>query len=56
MNQLTESMLTRHWKIQFAVMFGRGRFHAGVIIQPKLQYQFDTGNKGLLAKFRNEIW
>lgn len=37
-------------------MFGRGRFQAGVLIDPKPQYKFDPSDEKQLAEFRNKIW
>ena len=42
--------------IKGAVMFGRGRFNAGVIIDPFPQYAFDPVDTEKLANFRNAIW
>jgi hypothetical protein len=39
-----------------AVMFGRGRFHNGVIIEPKAEYAFDPSDEKKLTDFRNDIW
>ena len=37
-------------------MFGRGRFNAGVLIEPKPAYKFDPADEAKLAEFRNAIW
>ena len=36
------------------LMFGRGRFQNGVLIQPKVP--FDPREPGALEAFRNKIW
>lgn len=36
------------------LMFGRGRFQNGVLIQPK--EQFDPNDEAKLEEFRNKIW
>ncbi|KAI0091717.1 hypothetical protein BDY19DRAFT_904330 [Irpex rosettiformis] len=51
-----ESMLIRDTHVQAAVMFGRGRFNAGVLIDPKPAFKFDPANTEKLAEFRNAIW
>lgn len=42
--------------IKFTLMFGRGRFNAGFLIEPKEQYRFDPADETKLAAFRNAIW
>ena len=42
--------------IQAAVMFGRGRFNAGVIVDPRQDFVFDPADQGMLIDFRNKIW
>jgi hypothetical protein len=42
--------------IKAAVMFGRGKFNPGVIIDPAPQYIFDPSNNEKLAEFRSSIW
>lgn len=39
-----------------AVIFGRGRFHAGVLIQPNAPFEFDPRDTQKLINFRNLIW
>ncbi|GBE89735.1 acetyl-CoA synthetase-like protein [Sparassis crispa] len=40
--------------IKHALMFGRGRFQNGVLVQPT--EPFDSSDEGELADFRNKIW
>ncbi|TFY65192.1 hypothetical protein EVJ58_g2123 [Rhodofomes roseus] len=42
--------------VMSGVMFGRGRFQAGIIVDPKPQYVFDPADEAKLARFRNKIW
>lgn len=42
--------------IAAAVMFGRGRFQNGVLIEPTKEEQFDPEDLDKLAAFRNTIW
>lgn len=37
-------------------MFGRGKFEAGVLIQPKPEYSFDPSDEKQVEAFREEIW
>ena len=39
-----------------SIIFGRGRFNAGVLIEPKEQFKFDPIDQAKLAEFRNKIW
>ncbi|KAH8114785.1 acetyl-CoA synthetase-like protein [Phellopilus nigrolimitatus] len=51
-----EHIMTRSPLIANALMFGRGRFQNGVIIEPAVPFAFDPADGTRLAKFRNEIW
>ena len=51
-----EAILNGDPHVKSAVMFGRGRFNPGVIIDPKPEFVFDTEDQGKLAEFRNRIW
>jgi len=51
-----ENILNTDQHVKFALMFGRSKFNAGVIIDPNPQYQFDPSDIEKLAMFRNEIW
>lgn len=42
--------------IAAAVMFGRGKFQPGVLIDPKPEYKFDPNNIAKLEAFRNAVW
>lgn len=37
-------------------MFGRGRFNAGVLIEPTDPYKFDPADQSKLIAYRNAIW
>src|SRR5579872_5767702 len=52
----TEGIMTKDPRIRAAVMFGQGKFNAGVIIEPVAEFQFDCGDVQKLAEFRNLIW
>lgn len=50
-------MLNQDPHVQASVMFGRGQFQAGVIIDPKPGFKFDPDeDESQLAEFRNKIW
>ncbi|KAI0318579.1 acetyl-CoA synthetase-like protein [Amylostereum chailletii] len=49
-----ESIFIQDPRILAAIMFGRGRFQNGILIQPK--ELFDPTDEALLTKFRNDIW
>ncbi|KZT01334.1 acetyl-CoA synthetase-like protein [Laetiporus sulphureus 93-53] len=50
-----ESILYQDPHVQSCVMFGRGRFQAGVLIDVKPQFKFDPSDEVALAAFRNAI-
>ncbi|KAI8989661.1 acetyl-CoA synthetase-like protein [Trametes punicea] len=49
-----EAILLQDPNIAAAIIFGRGRFQNGVLIQP--QEQFDPDDEAKLAEFRTKIW
>ncbi|KAF4573440.1 putative PKS/NRPS-like protein biosynthetic cluster [Pleurotus pulmonarius] len=49
-----ETILVHDENISAAIMFGRGRFQNGVLIQPTKE--FDPSDEESLADFRNKIW
>ena len=51
-----EGILNGDPYVNSAVMFGRGRFNPGVIIEPKSEFAFDPEDQEKLAEFRNRIW
>ncbi|KAF8890513.1 hypothetical protein CPB84DRAFT_1849102 [Gymnopilus junonius] len=51
-----ETILNQDPHIQSSVMFGRGQFQAGVVIEPKTEFKFDPDDQAKLAEFRNVIW
>jgi thioester reductase-like protein len=51
-----EGILTQDPHVQSTVMFGRGRFQNGVLIDPKPQFAFDPKDEVKLEEFRNFIW
>ena len=53
---LAETILCQDPHVQSAVIFGRGQFQNGVIIDPKTKFVFDPKDEARLAQFRNVIW
>ncbi|KAF4568264.1 putative NRPS-like protein biosynthetic cluster [Pleurotus pulmonarius] len=51
-----ENILNQDPRVQTSVMFGRGRFNVGVIVDPRPEYRFDPSDAANLAEFRNAIW
>ncbi|KAF9650627.1 acetyl-CoA synthetase-like protein [Thelephora ganbajun] len=51
-----QSILNGDPHVKSAVMFGRGRFNPGVIIDPKPEFAFDPEDQEKLVEFRNKIW
>ncbi|KAH7912516.1 hypothetical protein BJ138DRAFT_785575 [Hygrophoropsis aurantiaca] len=49
-----ETMFSQDPYVAAAIMFGRGRFQNGVLIQPK--EPFEPGDTAKLTAFRNAIW
>ncbi|KAJ7210990.1 hypothetical protein C8J57DRAFT_1400321 [Mycena rebaudengoi] len=49
-----EKILHENAAIKHAIMFGRGKFHAGVLIFP--EEPFDPADEQLLIEFRRSIW
>lgn len=42
--------------VRSSVMFGRGRFNTGMIIDVEEPYVFDPNDGEALSKFRNVVW
>ncbi|KAG7091792.1 putative NRPS-like protein biosynthetic cluster [Marasmius oreades] len=51
-----ENLLNQDPHVAAAVMFGYGRFNAGVLIEPKPAFRFDPTDEKKLAEFRNAVW
>ncbi|TFY52824.1 hypothetical protein EVJ58_g9797 [Rhodofomes roseus] len=39
-----------------SVIFGRGRFQAGILVEPRAEYSIDPADENRLAEFRNQLW
>ncbi|KAH9841046.1 uncharacterized protein C8Q71DRAFT_890574 [Rhodofomes roseus] len=51
-----ENMLNQDPHVLASVMFGRGRFQAGILVDPRPQHRVDPADETKLAEFRNMIW
>ena len=55
-NASAEAILVQDPLIQAAILFGRGKFYAGVLIEPISSERLDSINEKDLAEYRNRIW
>lgn len=53
---IPESILCQDPRVQSAVIFGRGRFQVGVVIDPAPGVSVNPDDASSLAAFRNSIW
>ena len=51
---MTEAILLQDPNVHACLMFGRGRFQNGILIQPK--EVFDPSDEVKLEEYRNKIW
>ncbi|KAK0497789.1 hypothetical protein EDD18DRAFT_1159316 [Armillaria luteobubalina] len=51
-----EDILSKDPKISSAIMFGRGRFHGGVIVTPVTEELVLPNDDEWLSRYRNAIW
>ncbi|KAK7453562.1 hypothetical protein VKT23_001446 [Stygiomarasmius scandens] len=51
-----ESIMDQNPLIQCCVVFGHGKFQAGILVEPKKENQFDPKDLQKLSEFRNQIW
>ena len=49
-----EAILVQDPHVHACLMFGRGRFQNGILIQPK--EPFDPSDEAKLEEYRNKIW
>ena len=52
----TEKMINEDPLVRGAVMFGRGKFQNGVLIEPTEDFQIDPTDVKQLEAYRNKIW
>lgn len=53
---LVEAILNRDVHVSHTIMFGRGRFNVGVLVDPLPEFRFDPTDAERLKEFRNLIW
>ncbi|THV01989.1 acetyl-CoA synthetase-like protein [Dendrothele bispora CBS 962.96] len=51
-----ESIMNQDPHVAASVMFGHGKFQAGIIIEPVKEEQFDPKDQVKLGEYRNRIW
>ncbi|KIM81777.1 hypothetical protein PILCRDRAFT_8450 [Piloderma croceum F 1598] len=51
-----EKILDQDPLVISSIMFGQGRFNAGVLVDPIAEQRFDPVDATLLEEFRNKIW
>ncbi|KAI0717761.1 acetyl-CoA synthetase-like protein [Cerioporus squamosus] len=51
-----EKMINDDPHVKSSVMFGRGKFQNGVLVQPTEDYAFDPSDVKKLEAYRNKIW
>ncbi|THH15912.1 hypothetical protein EW146_g4654 [Bondarzewia mesenterica] len=51
-----EAILAQDPHIASVLMFGRGRFQNGVLIDPRKEFNFNPKDEQKLIEFRNKIW
>ena len=53
---ISEKIINDDPHVKSSVMFGRGKFQNGVLIEPTADYTFDPSDVKQLEAFRNKIW
>lgn len=56
LTRYTENILMRDPHVKTAIIFGRGRFNVGVLIEPTKEHIFDPADQEKLVAYRNKIW
>ncbi|KAG0691850.1 putative aminoadipate reductase [Suillus ampliporus] len=51
-----ESIIAANPYVNGTVMFGRGRNHVGILIEPRPGHEIDVNDEKQLAEFRNRVW
>lgn len=52
----TEHLISKDPAIKGCLMFGRGEFQTGIIVEPVEAKAFNPRDLERLAQFRNDIW
>lgn len=53
---ISEKIINDDPHVKSSVMFGRGKFQNGVLIEPTEDYAFDPSDIKQVEMFRNKIW
>jgi len=51
-----EHILNQDPHVRSSLIFGRGQFHAGVLIDPRPSFAIDPEDKAQLEEFQDKIW
>jgi len=51
-----EHIINQNPLVHSSIIFGRGQFHAGVIIDPRPEFAIDPEDQTQLDGFRDKIW
>ncbi|KAI8995249.1 acetyl-CoA synthetase-like protein [Trametes punicea] len=51
-----EKIINQDPHVKCSVMFGRGKFQNGILIEPKEEFAIDPSNPKEVEEFRNKIW
>ena len=51
-----ESLMTQDPHVAAALIFGRGRPQAGILVEPASDYAFNPVDELKLTEFRNTLW
>ena len=54
--RVAEKFINADPRVKHSVMFGRGKFQNGVLVEPSEEYTIDPTDLEQLAAFRNMIW
>ncbi len=52
----TEKIVNEDPRVKSSIMFGRGKFQNGILVEPIEEESFDPYDVEKLDAFRNEIW
>lgn len=52
----TEQIINEDPRVKVSVMFGRGKFQNGVLVEPAADFALDPSDMAQVEAFRNKIW
>ena len=53
---LIERMINEDPHIRASIMFGRGKFQNGLLVEPSEDFVFDPADLKKVEEYRNKIW